>query len=74
MFALGCTNAAGSGVSFRKIPLDKETQKLWLIALRPSKPPNLKQASSTILWKRITSSITNWNQNYLVVITDRGDS
>ena len=31
--ALGCTNKAGSGVSFHKIPCDTETQKLWLIAV-----------------------------------------
>ena len=40
--ALGCTNRAGSGINFHKILCDEEKQKLWLIALRPSKPPNLK--------------------------------
>ena len=30
--ALGCTNRTGNGVSFHRIPCDKETQKLWLIA------------------------------------------
>ena len=39
------TNRFGSGVVFNKIPCDKETQKLWLIALKPAKPPNdLKHA------------------------------
>ena len=42
--AFGCTNRVGSGVSFHKIPTDKERQKLWLIALKLEKPPNLKHA------------------------------
>ena len=76
--AFGCTNRAGSSVSFHKIPCDKETQNVWLIALRRSMPVNLKHAcvysDHFQFWKRITSSITNWNRNYFVVIIDRGNS
>ena len=42
--AFGCTNRSGSGVGFHKIPCDKEREKLWLNALKPAKPPNLKHA------------------------------
>ena len=42
--AFGCTNRSGSGVQFHKIPCDRERQKLWLIALRLAKPPNLQDA------------------------------
>ena len=42
--AFACTNIYGSGVVFHKIMCDKQTQKLWLIALKPSKPTNLKHA------------------------------
>ena len=43
---LGCTNRAGSGISFHNIPCDKEKQKVWLITLRPSKLPILKHDHS----------------------------
>ena len=42
--ALDCYDRSGSGVVFHKIPCDEETQKLWLIALKLAKPPNLKHA------------------------------
>ena len=35
-FAFGCNNRSGSGVVFHKIPCDKGTQKVWLIALKPA--------------------------------------
>ena len=51
----GCTNISGSSFIFHKIPSDKtteivaypcrkETQKLWHIATKLAKPPNLKHA------------------------------
>ena len=42
--ALDCKARSGSGVVFHKIPCDEETQKLWLIALKLAKQPNLKHA------------------------------